>query len=117
MIAAAETATGGAPEPVAREIHKRSEGAVAIYFVAFDTDPDGLKRTIFERLKDAGEKATPVVVDRELAKIERIYGEWMPPLAYCLFNWHLRRSQVCSAKYFCTRAAVAELKRALDESS
>ena len=53
----------------------------------------------------------------ELAKIERIYGEWMPPLAYCLFNWHLRQSQVCSTKYFHTRAAVAELKRMIEEDS
>jgi NAD(P)-dependent dehydrogenase (short-subunit alcohol dehydrogenase family) len=39
--------------------------------VAFDTDRDGLKRTIFERLAASGQKATPVLVDRELAGLER----------------------------------------------
>jgi Mg-chelatase subunit ChlD len=39
VITDGENTRGIEPEPVAREIHKRSEGAVAIYFVAFDTDP------------------------------------------------------------------------------
>lgn len=34
-----ENTTGPEPETVAREIHRRSEGGVGIYFVAFDTDP------------------------------------------------------------------------------
>jgi NAD(P)-dependent dehydrogenase (short-subunit alcohol dehydrogenase family) len=38
---------------------------------AFGADRDGLKRTIFERLKASGEKATPAIVERELAGIER----------------------------------------------
>jgi len=38
---------------------------------AFGADRDGLKRTIFDRLKTAGEKATPAIVERELAGIER----------------------------------------------
>ncbi|MDH3500283.1 MAG: SDR family NAD(P)-dependent oxidoreductase, partial [Acidimicrobiia bacterium] len=38
---------------------------------AFGEDPDGLKRTIFERLKATGTKATPALVERELAGIER----------------------------------------------
>ena len=35
-------------------------------------DRDGLKRDIFERLKNAGERATPAVVERELANLERL---------------------------------------------
>ena len=38
---------------------------------AFASDRDGLKQTIFERLKEQGEKATPVVIDRLIAGIER----------------------------------------------
>ena len=38
---------------------------------AFASDKENLKRTIFERLKAAGERATPALVDKELARIER----------------------------------------------
>ncbi|HSL58468.1 MAG TPA: SDR family NAD(P)-dependent oxidoreductase, partial [Acidimicrobiales bacterium] len=38
---------------------------------AFAADRDELKRTIFERLKESGERATPALVERELAGIER----------------------------------------------
>jgi NAD(P)-dependent dehydrogenase (short-subunit alcohol dehydrogenase family) len=38
---------------------------------AFGTDRDGLKRTIFERLKASEERATPAMVEKELAGIER----------------------------------------------
>ena len=38
---------------------------------AFSTDKDGLKRTIFDRLKASGERATPALVEKELAGIER----------------------------------------------
>ncbi len=41
---------------------------------AFVSDKDGLKRTIFERLKAAGERATPALVDKELARIERAHA-------------------------------------------
>jgi hypothetical protein len=41
---------------------------------AFGADKEGLKRTIFERLKAAGEKATPVTVDRQLSAIERSHA-------------------------------------------
>ena len=34
-----ENTRGRSPDGVAREIHRRSEGGVTIYFVAFDTDP------------------------------------------------------------------------------
>jgi acyl transferase domain-containing protein/NAD(P)-dependent dehydrogenase (short-subunit alcohol dehydrogenase family)/acyl carrier protein len=39
--------------------------------VRFDTDKENLKRDIFERLKLQGERVTPVMVDKELAAIER----------------------------------------------
>ena len=42
--------------------------------LAFDSDRDGLKRTIFDRLKASGERATPAMVDKELARIERAIG-------------------------------------------
>ncbi|MDJ0961124.1 MAG: SDR family NAD(P)-dependent oxidoreductase [Acidimicrobiia bacterium] len=41
---------------------------------AFGEDRDGLKRTIFERLKASGEKATPAIVERHLAGIERSHA-------------------------------------------
>ncbi|MGI9646172.1 MAG: SDR family NAD(P)-dependent oxidoreductase, partial [Ilumatobacteraceae bacterium] len=39
--------------------------------VAFDTDRESLKRTLFERMKATGDKVTPVMVDKELSRIER----------------------------------------------
>ncbi|MDH3756029.1 MAG: SDR family NAD(P)-dependent oxidoreductase, partial [Acidimicrobiia bacterium] len=42
--------------------------------IAFDTDRDGLMRTIFERLSATGERATPVMVESELARIERSHA-------------------------------------------
>ncbi|MCL2878537.1 MAG: SDR family NAD(P)-dependent oxidoreductase, partial [Acidobacteria bacterium] len=36
-----------------------------------DTDLEGLKRDIFARLKERGERATPVLVDKEIAVLER----------------------------------------------
>ncbi|MDJ0925092.1 MAG: SDR family NAD(P)-dependent oxidoreductase [Acidimicrobiia bacterium] len=42
--------------------------------IAFGTDKDGLKRTIFERLKADGERATPALVERQLAAIERSHA-------------------------------------------
>ncbi|HYN44129.1 MAG TPA: SDR family oxidoreductase, partial [Thermoanaerobaculia bacterium] len=38
----------------------------------FTTDKDGLKHDIFERLKAKGERATPALVEKELARIERL---------------------------------------------
>jgi 3-oxoacyl-(acyl-carrier-protein) synthase/acyl carrier protein/NAD(P)-dependent dehydrogenase (short-subunit alcohol dehydrogenase family) len=35
------------------------------------TDPDNLKRDLFERIKARGERATPALVDKELASLER----------------------------------------------
>ena len=37
----------------------------------FAADRDGLKREIFERIKASGERATPAMVEKELARIER----------------------------------------------
>ncbi|MDH3687673.1 MAG: SDR family NAD(P)-dependent oxidoreductase, partial [Myxococcales bacterium] len=39
----------------------------------FGNDRDGLQRAIFERLKAGGERVTPVLVERELARIERLH--------------------------------------------
>jgi acyl carrier protein len=36
------------------------------------TDKDGLKHDIFERLKAKGDRATPALVERELARLERL---------------------------------------------
>ena len=36
-----------------------------------DTDREGLKRDIFARLKQSGERVTPVMVDKEIASLER----------------------------------------------
>ncbi len=37
----------------------------------FVTDKDALKRVLFQRIKDRGERATPALVEKELAKLER----------------------------------------------
>jgi acyl transferase domain-containing protein/acyl carrier protein len=37
----------------------------------FVSDPDGLKRDLFQRIKDRGERATPALVEREMARLER----------------------------------------------
>jgi NAD(P)-dependent dehydrogenase (short-subunit alcohol dehydrogenase family) len=39
---------------------------------AFRTDKDGLKATLAARMKAAGERPTPVAIDKELARIERL---------------------------------------------
>ncbi len=39
--------------------------------LAFEADRDALKMTIFERMKAAGERATPAIVEKELSGIER----------------------------------------------
>jgi acyl transferase domain-containing protein/NAD(P)-dependent dehydrogenase (short-subunit alcohol dehydrogenase family) len=40
----------------------------------FVSDKEGLKRDIFERLKASGERATPAMVEKELAKLERAHA-------------------------------------------
>jgi NAD(P)-dependent dehydrogenase (short-subunit alcohol dehydrogenase family) len=40
----------------------------------FATDRDGLKRDIFERIKASGKRATPALVERELARLERLHA-------------------------------------------
>lgn len=40
----------------------------------FTTDKEGLKRDIFERLKARGERATPAMVEKELAMLERCHA-------------------------------------------
>ncbi len=39
---------------------------------AFRTNKDGLKATLAARMKERGERPTPVVIDRELARLERL---------------------------------------------
>ncbi len=41
--------------------------------VAFDADRDALKREIFDRLGSGGDRVTPVMVERELARMERAH--------------------------------------------
>jgi NAD(P)-dependent dehydrogenase (short-subunit alcohol dehydrogenase family) len=68
IVADLATASGGTfhlldlapePDPTDPEIAK------------FVTDRDGLKRDIFERIKASGDRATPAMVEKELARIER----------------------------------------------
>jgi Mg-chelatase subunit ChlD len=49
VVTDGENTTGRDPARVARRIHRKSEGAVQIYFVAFDTDPAS-----FSFLKEVG---------------------------------------------------------------
>ncbi len=48
-----------APDPADRDL------------IAFDADRDGLKRTLADRLREQGEKPTPKLIERELARLER----------------------------------------------
>ena len=50
------------PEP------DRTDGDIA----RLADDREGLRRDIFDRLKDSGERATPAVVENELARLERL---------------------------------------------
>ena len=49
VVTDGENTTGRSPDLVAREIWRKSEGAVQVYFVAFDTSPEA-----FGFLKEAG---------------------------------------------------------------
>ena len=49
VVTDGENTSGRSPDAVAREIWRKSEGAVQVYFVAFDTNP-----ATFAFLKDAG---------------------------------------------------------------
>jgi Mg-chelatase subunit ChlD len=49
VVTDGENTTGRSPDEVAREIWRKSEGAVQVYFIAFDTSPEE-----FGFLKDAG---------------------------------------------------------------
>jgi hypothetical protein len=49
VVTDGEDTTGRPPDYVAREIFRKSEGAVQVYFVAFDTSPGK-----FAFLKEAG---------------------------------------------------------------
>jgi Mg-chelatase subunit ChlD len=49
VVTDGENTRGRSPDPVAREIFRKSEGAVRVYFVAFDTSPQK-----FAFLKDVG---------------------------------------------------------------
>jgi von Willebrand factor type A domain len=49
VVTDGENTTGRPPEEIAREIFRKSEGAVQVYFVAFDTSPEK-----FAFLKEAG---------------------------------------------------------------
>ncbi|HKB12774.1 MAG TPA: vWA domain-containing protein [Vicinamibacterales bacterium] len=49
VVTDGENTTGRSPDDVAREIWRKSEGAVQVYFVAFDTSPEK-----FAFLKEAG---------------------------------------------------------------
>ena len=49
MVTDGENTSGRNPENVAREIYQKSDGAVQVYFVAFDTSPEK-----FAFLKEVG---------------------------------------------------------------
>jgi len=51
-----------APDPASSDLRR------------FATDKEGLKRDIFERLKTRGERATPAMVEKELATLERCHA-------------------------------------------
>ena len=69
VVTDGENTSGRSPDEVAREIHEKSEGAVQVYFVAFDTSPEK-----FSFLKDAGGDVIGAGTGVELrAALDRIY--------------------------------------------
>src|SRR6266850_3106339 len=69
VVTDGENTSGRSPDEVAREIFQKSEGAVQVYFVAFDTSPDK-----FAFLKDAGGDVIGAGTGVELRQaLDRIY--------------------------------------------
>jgi Mg-chelatase subunit ChlD len=69
VVTDGENTTGHSPDDIAREIFHKSEGAVQVYFVAFDTNPDK-----FAFLKDVGGDVLGAGTGDELRKaLDGIY--------------------------------------------
>ncbi|MGH9330184.1 MAG: vWA domain-containing protein [Vicinamibacterales bacterium] len=69
VVTDGENTAGRSPDDVARDIFRKSEGAVQIYFVAFDTSPQK-----FAFLKDVGGDVIAAGNDAELRKaLDEIY--------------------------------------------
>src|SRR2546426_1435541 len=69
VVTDGENTTGRSPDEVAREIFRKSEGAVQVYFVAFDTSPQK-----FAFLKEAGGDVIGAGTGGELRQaLDRIY--------------------------------------------
>ncbi|MGZ6266980.1 MAG: SDR family NAD(P)-dependent oxidoreductase [Candidatus Limnocylindrales bacterium] len=76
-------AAGGIVSAIVSDLAAASGGTFHLLDLAPEPDPsdpdlarfiqdrDGLKRALFDRIKARGERATPVMVERELASIER----------------------------------------------
>ena len=76
-----------------------------------NTDMEGLKREIFARLKEKGERATPVIVEKEIAALERAQA--------ALAAIQAIRSAGGTAHYYslnlCDNAAVTEVMKIVSE--
>jgi hypothetical protein len=69
VVTDGDNTTGRSPDDVAREIWRKSEGAVQVYFVAFDTSPEK-----FAFLKDVGGDVMAAGTGPELRKaLDGIY--------------------------------------------
>jgi Mg-chelatase subunit ChlD len=69
VVTDGENTNGRNPDDVVREVWRKSEGAVQVYFVAFDTSPDK-----FAFLKDAGGDVIGAGTGAELREaLDRIY--------------------------------------------
>ena len=69
VVTDGENTSGRSPDEVAREIFQKSDGAVQIYFVAFDTSPEK-----FAFLKEAGGDVIGAGTGVELRQaLDRIY--------------------------------------------
>jgi len=69
VVTDGENTSGRPPDEVAREIYEKSEGAVQVYFVAFDTSPDK-----FSFLKQAGGDVIGAGTGVELRQaLDRLY--------------------------------------------
>jgi Mg-chelatase subunit ChlD len=69
VVTDGENTSGRPPDEVAREIYEKSEGAVQVYFVAFDTSPEK-----FSFLKEAGGDVIGAGTGVELRQaLDRLY--------------------------------------------
>jgi acyl transferase domain-containing protein/acyl carrier protein len=78
----------------------------------FASDREGLKRDLFERIKARGERATPALVEKELARLERAAAALAALTAVCSAGGTARYHRVDLRDGAAVAAALAEVRDA-----